>query len=184
MTEAFKRNESYMLSALGLLGITGISLGAVVIQIILHELPCPLCLLQRAGIMAIGIGYMMNMKFGNKSRYYAVSTFACLFTMIFAVRQVLIHIEPGSGFYGDAVFGLHLYTWVVVIAGLAIAWNCLVTLYLDDKYDVPEKSLMTKIGNIIIWLYVLTIALNIVLTFLECGVGQCPDSPMNYLLLS
>ena len=178
-----QREISYILSMLALAGITAVSLGAVGAQFFLSELPCPLCLIQRAGIMAIGIGYMMNMTFGNKSRYYAMSTFAAIFTMLFAMRQVFLHVIPGSGAYGDPVFGIHMYTWVVIIGALAIVWNCLVTLYLDDKYEVPAKGAITILGKIVIFVFVGTIALNVLLTFLECGLTQCPDDPSDYMYL-
>ena len=180
----YKQKEiSYMLSVLSLAGITAVSLGAVFAQFFLAELPCPLCLIQRAGIMAIGIGYMMNITFGNKSRYYAMSTFAAIFTMFFAMRQVFLHIVPGSGAYGDPVLGFHMYTWVVIIGALAIVWNCLVTLYLDDKYDVPEKGVLTLLGKIAVFAFVGTIALNVILTFFECGFTQCPDNPSDYMYI-
>ncbi len=178
-----QKEISYFLSMMALLGITGVSLGAVGAQFFLQELPCPLCLLQRAGIMAIGVGYMMCLVIGHKPRYYALSTLAGIFTMLFAMRQVFLHITPGSGAYGDPVFGIHMYTWVVIIGALAILGNCLVSLYLDDKYDVPAKSKLTLVGKAVVGLFVFTIALNVLLTFMECGFTQCPDNPSDYMYI-
>ena len=113
---SYKQREiAYILNIVSLAGITAISLAAIAIQFLLNELPCPLCLLQRAGILAIGIGYLMNLMLGCKSRYIALSTFAAIFTMFFAIRQVLLHITPNSTGYGDIILGAHMYSWVVIV---------------------------------------------------------------------
>ncbi len=49
-----------LLNALGLLGITFVLLMASVLQVVLNELPCPLCLLQRLGFMLVMFGFMLN----------------------------------------------------------------------------------------------------------------------------
>ncbi|PWL04715.1 disulfide bond formation protein B, partial [Candidatus Liberibacter asiaticus] len=49
------------LNILGLLGIFAVLIVAFYYQIILHEIPCPLCLLQRVGIIMIGIGFLFNL---------------------------------------------------------------------------------------------------------------------------
>lgn len=178
---SYKQQEiAHILNLISLFGITSISLGAIAIQFLLNELPCPLCLLQRAGILAIGIGHMMNLLFGSKARYYAISNFAAIFTIVFAARQVLLHIEPNDTGYGDIILGAHMYTWVVVTGFSIILWNCLINLYLDNNYRTPHNNILLKIARIVIIMFIITIAINIVLTFLECGFGQCPDNPINY----
>lgn len=181
---SFKQREiSYILSIISLLGITAIILVAVAAQFFLNEIPCPLCLLQRAGILAIGIGYLMNLMFGCRSRYIALATFAAIFTMFFATRQVLLHITPNSIGYGDIILGAHMYTWVVVVCSTIVLWNCLINLYLEGNCRKPENKILLTIGRITITIFILTIVLNISLTFLECGFGQCPDDPVNYKYL-
>src|SRR4051812_5424863 len=60
------------LNALGLLGLTGILLVAFGYQFILGELPCPLCLLQRAGFAAAGVGLALNVSVGSRPSHYAM----------------------------------------------------------------------------------------------------------------
>lgn len=178
---SYKQREiAYILNIISLLGITAISLAAVAIQFLFNELPCPLCLLQRAGILAIGIGYLMSLMLGCKSRYIALSTFAAIFTMFFAIRQVLLHITPNSTGYGDVILGAHMYTWVVVVGSTIVLWNCLMNLYLEDNYRKPRNNTLLSIGRITMAMFILTIALNVGLTFMECGFGQCHDNPISY----
>ena len=44
-----------------LMGVFVVSAAAIIIQLFFHELPCPLCLLQRIGLMAIAYGYVINL---------------------------------------------------------------------------------------------------------------------------
>ncbi len=43
------RNQLTLLNTLGLLGMTAVLLIGFILQFVLNELPCPLCLLQRIG---------------------------------------------------------------------------------------------------------------------------------------
>ena len=90
-----------------------------------HDLPCPLCLLQRVALAGVAYGLLVNLRFGPQPSAYAIMLLAALFGMGAAGRQVLLHITPGSGSYGAPLLGLHLYTWsfvlfVLVILGTAV----------------------------------------------------------------
>ncbi len=50
------------LNVLGLLGISGVLLVAFIYQLVLGELPCPLCLLQRGAFVALGLGFLFNIR--------------------------------------------------------------------------------------------------------------------------
>jgi disulfide bond formation protein DsbB len=172
-----------------LMGVFVVSAAAIIIQLFFHELPCPLCLLQRIGLMAIAYGYVLNILYGNKSNHYAYSTIAAILTSFIALRQILIHIVPGSGYYGDPVFGIHMYTWVFIICMVAIAWNMLIIIIYPEDYRHQKLIKNIRIGRnplvkLIVFAYIFVIALNFALTFLECGTTQCPDDPNQYMILN
>lgn len=100
-----------LLNIFDLIAICGILLVAFYIQLFWQEEPCPLCLLQRLGMIGIGIGLLMNLKFGINSKHYALALLSALFGGAVAIRQILLHIIPGESAYGSPIFGLHLYTW-------------------------------------------------------------------------
>jgi hypothetical protein len=58
-----------------------------------------------------GIGLVMNLRFGENAKFYALSLLSAIFGASVAGRQILIHIVPGTPGYGEPLFGLHLYTW-------------------------------------------------------------------------
>lgn len=147
-----------------------------------NELPCPLCLLQRAAFCAMGVGLMMNLRLGFSPRHYGVILLAAVTGMIFAGRQVLLHIVPGTGAYGSPVFGLHYYTWDVVAFGIAIVLSAFVLMF-NRQF---EQRRLRRIG----WFPMLGIVLvlgltaaNAVATLLECGLQICPDPPTRFELL-
>lgn len=172
--------------ALNLLGLSGISLSLLIAfyyQIVLHELPCPLCLLQRVGMIAIGIGFMLNLRFGERSLHYGVALIGCLLTGALAARQVLLHIVPGTGTYGSALFGMHFYTLALLSAIAATAFIA-VLLMLRRSHDAAAPTAgMHAASKAVAILFTLLIAANLLSTILECGAGQCDDDPTYYQLL-
>ena len=105
-----------MLNAVGLLAISAIVVAAFVDQFVTFDLPCPLCLLQRVGLAAVGFGLGLNVLIGPRPRNYAMMLIGAVFGGSVSIRQILLHIVPGTGHYGNAFLGLHFYTW----AGLAV----------------------------------------------------------------
>jgi disulfide bond formation protein DsbB len=72
--------------------------------------PCPICILQRAGFIAAGFGLALNLMFGPRPSHYSLAILGAMVGGIMSANQVLRYIVPGTGFYGNAIFGLHLYT--------------------------------------------------------------------------
>ena len=106
---------------------------AYVYQLKLYELPCPLCLLQRVGFVAVGVGLGLNLLYGARPQHYAIMLLAALFGGSVAVRQILLHIVPGTGHYGSPVLGLHYYTWSAICFFLILLGTAFMLLF-DRQY--------------------------------------------------
>ena len=98
---------SRRLNALGMLAVCFVLFAAFIYQFLLYELPCPLCLLQRVGFVAVGFGLGLNLLYGPRPRNYAFVLIAAIFGGSVSIRQILLHIVPGTGHYGSPVLGLH-----------------------------------------------------------------------------
>lgn len=174
------------LNALGLLAVCFILAAAFFDQIVNHDLPCPLCLLQRVGFVAVGVGLCLNVLHGPRPHHYGMMILAALFGMSVAVRQVLLHIVPGTGSYGDAVLGLHLYTWSAVFFFLILVGSGLMLLF-DGQYagraEMGARFGGQVLAGIAFWLMVLLAGANAVSAFLECGPGVCAEDPVRYRML-
>ena len=99
---------SKLLNAIGLLAISTVLALALVDQLWFGDLPCPLCILQRAGFFAAGFGIALNLIFGPKPSHYGVAIVGAIAGGSISLRQIVLHIIPGTGHYGNDVFGLHL----------------------------------------------------------------------------
>ena len=87
------------LNILSLYGVALILAGAFAAQLLLHELPCPLCLLQRILFAALAVGPILNIRFGPRPSHYAMSLLAAVAGAVASTRQVLLHIIPGDAGY-------------------------------------------------------------------------------------
>jgi disulfide bond formation protein DsbB len=163
-----------------LLGVMAVLSLALIFQFGLGELPCPLCLLQRIGFLGVAFGFLLNFRFGFRPSHYAIVLMSALFTSFVALRQVSLHVLPGTGAYGDAVFGLHMYTWSFIIS-MMIVITTTVLLGVDKQYFLP-------LSNDKVWRYwakllfaamLVTIAANIYATYSVCGLHMCPDNPIS-----
>ncbi|MGV1015691.1 MAG: disulfide bond formation protein B [Methyloceanibacter sp.] len=175
---------SRLLNALGLLAIGVVLLGALVDQLWFGELPCPLCLLQRAGFIAAGFGLALNLIFGPKPSHYGITILGAVAGGAVALRQIVLHIVPGTGSYGDAVLGMHLYSWAFTIFALIVV-GCAVMLLFDRQFARPEplSTRLKMLPLLALSLFTLLTAGEMILTAALCGAGVCPDSPDHYQLI-
>lgn len=168
---------------LNILEFVGIVLAlfmAFAFQIIFHELPCPLCLLQRIGLIGIAFGFLMNLRFGPRPSHYAISILSGIFTSFVALRQISLHVIPGEATYGNAFFGLHLYTWAFILS-MSIVIATTVMLAIDRQYKKPSTRIrLPRTTHLLFTIMMLLIIANIVSVWLECGFAQCPDNPTEY----
>ena len=173
---------SLSLNAVALSGIGAILLVAFYYQLAFDELPCPLCLLQRAGFILIGIGFAMNLRFGVRGLHYGCVLLSAVATAVIAVRQTLLHISPDAGAYGSALWGLHFYTWSLVVSVLIVLFVALL-LIVDRANERARPVSMSIFGRIAIAIFAFTAMANLVSTVLECGGGECASDPVSYELL-
>ncbi len=179
------RPFSAMLNMLGLLGISSVLAVAFYYQLVLGELPCPLCLLQRAGFIAIGLGFLFNMRIAERPSHYAMIIVASLVTGFISIRQVSLHLAPGDPGYGSTLFGLHFYTWALIAAVGVLCYVALVFVLKDviGRRGAADRPMSGPASNAVFAIFACLIAANLLSTVLECGAGQCDDNPVRYLLL-
>lgn len=165
-------------------GVLIVLLMAFLLQFIFRELPCPLCLLQRFGFMAIAFGFLLNFRFGFRASHYSVILISALFTSFVAMRQIALHVIPGTGSYGSPILGLHLYTWSYIVSMLIVVSTALL-LGVDRQYleNARRSKVWQKIAHFLFAFLVFLTVANIVSVFMECGFAECPENPVNYSLI-
>lgn len=171
-----------LFNVIELLGILLLLLLAFDFQFVLHELPCPLCILQRLGFLGIAFALLLNIRFGQKPSHYAFAQLFALLTAFIALRQIALHIIPGTGNYGSAVFGLHMYTWSFIVA-ITIVIATAIDMGIDRQYQHPKNMFKyaPHLGHLLFAITLLFCIANGVSVLSECGIKQCPDNPTTYL---
>lgn len=175
---------SRTLNALGLAAVSMVLVAAFADQILFGDLPCPLCILQRAGFLGVAVGLALNVKFGPRPSHYGVMLISALAGAAVSLRQTLLHIVPGEGAYGDAFFGLHFYAWAFALFMACVAGTAILLLF-DRQFAEGARSPARAgaLGGAMVALALLLAFANGASTVLECGAGLCPDNPTSYQLL-
>jgi len=119
-------------SIIGIIGVCIVLISALFIQLYLHEEPCPLCLLQRAAYINIGLALMLNLRYGNKVSHWAMVILSAVAGAAVSMRQILLHISSPEG-YGLVVFGLHIYTWSFIIFITCIIGSVIMLLIYPER---------------------------------------------------
>ena len=174
-----------LLNALALIAVDTVLALAFIDQLWFSDLPCPLCILQRAGFTAAGFGLALNVIFGPKPSHYGTIVLGAAVGAAVSIRQILDHVVPGTGSYGNAVFGLHLYTWAFIAFVLMIVGAGV--MLLDDRQfsrAEPMSSRLRPLPVTAVATFLLLAVGNVISTVLLCGAGFCPENPGGYLIFN
>lgn len=175
----FRKWIAYFLTEIHIIILCLVLAGALTFEYSKHEFPCPLCLLQRLGMISMAIGPMLNLLYGFRISHFAFALLGAAFGGSVSVRQILLHICTKTG-YGLPFFGYELYTWAFFVAcGSLLGTTLLLFLYRRDE-EFCKKEKVRFLGYIAIGLLLLLTLACGVDSFLECGLGYCPDNPESY----
>jgi len=174
---------SRLLNALGLVAVDTLLALAFIDQLWFRDLPCPVCILQRAAFVAAGFGIALNLLLGPRPSHYGMTILGAITGGAIALRQILLYIVPGSGSYGNEVLGLHLYTWAF-IGFVLIVVSAAFMLFYDRQFGraEPLSSRLDALTLTALVTFAVLVVGNIFSTLLLCGLGFCPEAPVGYVL--
>ena len=174
---------SRVINLLALAGLLVVLSGSLFLQFGVGEPPCPLCLIQRSGMIGLAVGPIMNLLWGMRPAHYAISILAAIVGGAGSTRQILLHIaDPNDPGYGPAVLGYHLYTWAFITFLIGAA-GCALLLMWTAPFAAQDTGVTGQRGwlrmicfTIIAWVFIdaLIIGLSVIP---GCGLGMCPDNP-------
>lgn len=176
------------------LAYTVVMLSAFFIQFVKGEFPCPLCMLQRYGMILATIGALfviMQARRGTLTiaRYaqgLGMGLIAVLAGASVSVRQIELHILPGDPGYGEPFLRLHLYTWAFVTFAIVMIYIGVMLMLMPKGIPAAPVagSAAWKISTAIIWMFIGVVAANVVaIIFLEGFAAVLPDDPDSYTLI-
>lgn len=161
------------LNALMALVLAGILWAALGIQFIGKEEPCPLCFLQRLGMLGVASGALMNVRWGVRKVHYGLSLLSALFGGFVALRHLFLHICPDFPQFGKPIFGISLYTWSFFIFTCCVAYIAFLFLffgYKNEKENTLKATWFDHFSFIVVFLVALT---NIFAALWQCGITAC-----------
>ena len=173
---------------------TVVMLSAFFIQFVKGEFPCPLCMLQRYGMILSTLGALfviMQARRGSltTARYaqgLGLGLLGVLAGSSVSLRQIALHIKPGDPGYGEPFLGLHLYTWAFVTFAIVMVYvaAALILMPRGIPQAPAEGTAARTISTAIIWLFIGVVAANVIaIIFLEGFAPVLPDDPNSYHLI-
>lgn len=169
------RRIGLLLPHLFVLGMCAVMLGGFLFQFGKWEYPCPLCMLQRMGMMLTAMGpawIIAKSRDGaiTRSDYaagFGLSVITALLSAIVSGRQVLLHIAPDDPGFDTPLLGLHLYTWALVtffVAALVAGAACVAS-----KELAPGAAGFGTASKVVLWIFAAFVAANLLSCFAEQG---------------
>jgi len=174
---------SRLLNALALVALDTILVLAFADQLWFRDRPCPICILQRAGFIAAGFGLALHLIFGPRPSHYGLAIIGAMVGGVMSADQVLHYIVPGTGSYGNAIFGLHFYSWSLIAFAVVVAGSGVMLMF-DHQFESssPPPLPPTVFPLTAVALLALLAVGNVASTLAICGVGLCPEVPGGYLI--
>jgi disulfide bond formation protein DsbB len=170
-------NDLFLLAMM--LTLAGILTMAMVLQYREGEIPCPLCLLERAAMFGVCFGIILHFRHGYSVRNDGFCMLFTLLLLIVSARQTLLDIypRPGHSYIGSAVLGLHMPVWSVIIAvAILLAFAVKLAVLGGASPSAPPSPVLGRVGRLLS-LYVVAICLiNFGSVILQCGTGACHTS--------
>lgn len=180
----------FLLAIIFVLGYSFMLIGSISTQLIIHDLPCPLCVMQRMSMAMTAFGpafiIVETLKGDiNTEKYaqgYGLSLVFSIFGMVSCVRQLLLHIAPNDPGFGPAVLGIHFYTWSLITFIVVVAFCGINLVFAKELTPTPDVN-FKGFGNFAIKLiFVMVVIMFILMIFQEGFNFLLPGDPTHYQL--
>lgn len=161
------------INLVGIFGLCGMVIGAMIIEFGFHEQPCPLCLLQRLGMIGVATAGLLNLKFGVQPAHYGLGLLSAFMGGSVSLRQTFLHIVPGSpAGPSTPVAGYDLWWWAFITFTVASLSMALAMIIEKSGEDVgPRMDRLAKLAFVLVFLVA---AANVAISLSLCGLGACP----------
>lgn len=158
--------------------LCSVLLGAFIVQYGFHEEPCPLCLLQRAGMVGVATATLFQMRFGLSPRHYGLILLFVLFGGAVALRHIALGacpnpLDPEDSIPEFTVWGFTLYTWSFLVFSSTLLYSALLLFFLPSQEAELGVRRLTWWEKGAAYYLVFIVVANIASTFHLCGWGLC-----------
>ena len=88
-------------------------------------------------IWIVGLARKGILTFAGYARSYGLMIVGAMLGATMSTRQIELHILPGDAGYGEAVLGLHLYTWALITFVVVIAYCAIMLMFFANVPVAP-----------------------------------------------
>lgn len=129
-----------MTTAVLLILVIPVGIANVYLGYVKGESPCLLCGHERFGMVLVGILGMFMLRYGVKIKYIATTFIIAFWFMFEGLRHIGNHAarDIGMGF-GEAIFGLHTYTWAFVVYWIVILAMSLMMFFIRPDNELGKE---------------------------------------------
>jgi disulfide bond formation protein DsbB len=157
--------------------LAAILTAAMVMQYAMNEIPCPLCLLQRVAMFGCCFGLVVQLRSDNAERGTGIALIFAVLLLVISARQTLLDLfpRPGHDYVGNAVLGIHLPVWSVIIAVALLLGFAIRLALFGGAHDAAttEHDPLRPIARLL-GIYAIAIcAINFLSVIAQCGLDQC-----------
>lgn len=156
--------------------LCAVLLGAYGYQYLKNEDPCPLCLLQRLGMIGVAAALLMNLRFGIKVQHYGLAILSATLGRLVALRQIGLHVCPEFPTFGEPVFGFDLYVWAFFVFTCSIFACAVLTIIYGYAKDYDYQPTWGRAEKAAFWTLTIIAIGNTITTFIECGLSTCDNA--------
>jgi disulfide bond formation protein DsbB len=117
-----------ILNLLFIFVLEAVLIAGFVYQFTKQEEPCPLCFLQRLGMIGIVSALLMNLRFGIRAQHYGLAILSAVLGRLVSLRQIGFHVCPEFPTFGEPILGLDLYVWAFMVFTCAIFSAAVLTI--------------------------------------------------------
>jgi disulfide bond formation protein DsbB len=153
--------------------LCGVVLSGSVYQLIMHEDPCPLCLLERLGMMGTAVALLLNLRFGIRAEHYALAILASIGGRFVSLRQIALHICPQFPVFGTPVFGYDLYVWAYIVFNCSVIAGAILLMIFGFTDPYNRGPSWDSWGKSAAGLLVCVLLINLITVFDLCGLSPC-----------
>lgn len=162
------------LNILFILVICAVLIGGYLYQYLEHEVPCPLCLLQRLGMIGVATALCMNLRFGIKVQHYGLAIISALTGRLVALRQITMHLCPELPTHGaQPILGFDLFVWSYMVFTCSIFASAVLLIIHGFSKQQDPLPYWNWLDKCIFALVFAMAAANTITTATECGFTLC-----------
>lgn len=152
-------------------------------QLVGDDLPGALALMQRIALVGIGLGFLLNVRFGSSESHFGIVIASAAIGLVIAARQAVAYAAGSGVALGQPMLEWPFYYWTVagffgaIVLGAALLF--IEGQFVEGLRDTRPSGAAQAAG----WLFVLVALAHVVSALLQCGFEACLGDTPGYELL-